>query len=321
MSQNLVYYLGRFSKFKQGGTTKGAAPHKPVFLLSLCELVEKGLVSDNRFALDADLVAIFRENFQLLADTGYQPDVTKPFYHLQNENQGYWFVKLQNGDMLKHYVSSISTLSKLVDYAYLDAPLFELLQNEDSRRALMDRILTQFFPDKKQAFLAAKRRGEGYASQLLQGFRAYMLNEPVAQAAVSQELAVEEEFVRGSLFKKQIPLIYEHSCAISGFKLLTDSGLSLLDACHIIPFSHQKDDRVSNGFALCPNLHRAFDRGWLGIDQDFRVIVSPRFVEHEAHPYSLRSLAGRPLRLPFGGQRYYPSPANFEWHRRHIFEA
>jgi len=29
-----------------------------------------------------------------------------------------------------------------------------------------------------------------------------------------------------------------------------------------------------NGLALCPNLHRAFDRGLIAISDDYRVVVS-----------------------------------------------
>ena len=40
--------------------------------------------------------------------------------------------------------------------------------------------------------------------------------------------------------------------------------ITSLMLCHIVPFSvGHKDrvDKVDNGIALCPNLHRAFDRG------------------------------------------------------------
>ncbi|WP_079718442.1 HNH endonuclease [Parapedobacter luteus] len=49
------------------------------------------------------------------------------------------------------------------------------------------------------------------------------------------------------------------------------------------PFSVSHDDRIGNGIALCPNMHRAFDRGLLSVDEDYRVIVSPHFTEDEGH--------------------------------------
>ncbi|WP_379661331.1 HNH endonuclease [Pseudopedobacter beijingensis] len=45
-------------------------------------------------------------------------------------------------------------------------------------------------------------------------------------------------------------------------RLSSTYGHHFIDACHIIPFSLTHDDRITNGIALCPNMHRAFDRGY-----------------------------------------------------------
>lgn len=80
--------------------------------------------------------------------------------------------------------------------------------------------------------------------------------------------------------------------------------------------SHQ---HANNGIALCPNLHRAFDRGLVSLDNDYRIMISNHVTENENHFYSLKPLEGRKMRLPFGTQ-YYPSVANLEWHRKQIFK-
>lgn len=49
-------YIHSFSRLKRGGTKYGPAPHKPVLLLTLLELIERGIVSDNRFEVNVDLV-------------------------------------------------------------------------------------------------------------------------------------------------------------------------------------------------------------------------------------------------------------------------
>jgi putative restriction endonuclease len=51
-------------------------------------------------------------------------------------------------------------------------------------------------------------------------------------------------------------------------------NVTMVDACHIVPFSISYDDTITNGLALCPNLHRAFDRGLIAISDDYRVVVS-----------------------------------------------
>ena len=65
-----------------------------------------------------------------------------------------------------------------------------------------------------------------------------------------------------------MPQVYNHTCCISGMRLVSNHGFSMIDACHIVPFSLSKDDRINNGLALCPNLYRAFDRGLILVDEN-----------------------------------------------------
>lgn len=101
-------------------------------------------------------------------------------------------------------------------------------------------------------------------------------------------------------------------------KLVSTFGYSLIDACHIRPFSDNQDDKVTNGIALCPNLHRAFDRGLIGIDSDYKVLVSDQIFEDKAHPYGLEKLRGSKILLP-NEKHLRPNMENLEWHRKEIF--
>ena len=103
-------------------------------------------------------------------------------------------------------------------------------------------------------------------------------------------------------------------------RLESTFGYNFIDACHIVPFSVSQNDKVNNGIALCPNLHRAFDRGLITIDNSYRLVVSDHIAEVEDHPYSLKNLAGRKIRLPFSS-RHYPALENLDWHRKEIFKG
>jgi len=72
-------------------------------------------------------------------------------------------------------------------------------------------------------------------------------------------------------------------------RLISNFGFSMIDACHIIPFKVSGDDRVTNGIALCPNLHRAFDRGLISVGDDFKILVSTHFAEDKASPTASNS--------------------------------
>jgi putative restriction endonuclease len=86
---------------------------------------------------------------------------------------------------------------------------------------------------------------------------------------------------------------------VSGLQLLSTTGAApLLDACHIVPWSVSHDDTIGNGLALCPNLHRAFDRHLFWIDGDYRVRVAEGFGELGGHDYGVQRFNGQQLRLP-----------------------
>lgn len=53
MQETLNKYLQAFTRLRRGS---GIAPHKPVLLISLIELIEKGLVIENKVYVNADLV-------------------------------------------------------------------------------------------------------------------------------------------------------------------------------------------------------------------------------------------------------------------------
>ena len=39
------------------------------------------------------------------------------------------------------------------------------------------------------------------------------------------------------------------------------------------PLSIFNNDNAANGFDLCPNLYRAFDRGIIGVGKHYRVVI------------------------------------------------
>ena len=148
-----------------------------------------------------------------------------------------------------------------------------------------------------------------------------MLNESAAPYFVTLPPADEEQqFIRGGLFKRLVPQVYNFTCCISGMRLSSLHGFSMIDACHIVPFTLSKDDKVTNGLALCPNLHRAFDRGMIAVDARLQVLVSDKIAEDESNGYALRKLEGKRLSLPFG-KIHYPAAENLAWHREMVFKG
>lgn len=318
MSPNLNKYLNKLTRLNRANTAYGKAPHKPVLILSILELVEKGLVTNNRIYINTDLVAAFQENWRLLVNTLHQPDFTQPFYYLQSEKvetQQLWLLKPKLGCQINGHIKSVTRLAEVLDFGYFSETLYVLLTNPETRNLIKTVLLDTYFPGTKSHYIQSKAKGEGYIHDL----ENYILNEPEVQYKTIKIETEEDIFVRGGLFKKLVPKIYDSTCSFTGMRIESTFGHNFIDACHIVPFSVSHDDKVNNGIALCPNLHRAFDRGLVSLDNDYRIMISNNVTENENHSYSLKQLEGRKMRLPFGAQ-YYPSVANLEWHRKQIFK-
>lgn len=312
----LEVVLRDISKVRRAGTKYGKAPHKPILLLTFLDLLDSGIVLENRINVNSDLVGTFHENWSLLVYTGHQEDFTQPFYYLQNDKidrKAFWFLQPKSGFSIQAHIKNIYTLSNVLNYAYFSEDLFIVLSDFNNRQIIRQFILDNFFSGLKEDFLKGKKSSSSY----LKSIDSYVLNEIPAV----QRLRVAEEemiYVRNGAFKKWIPKIYQNTCAISRMKLVSTFGYSLIDACHIRPFSDNQDDKVTNGIALCPNLHRAFDRGLIGIDSDYKVLVSDQIFEDKTHPYGLEKLRGLKILLP-KEKHLRPNMENLEWHRKEIF--
>jgi putative restriction endonuclease len=314
----LQKYFKAFSRLKRGGTKYGLAPHKPVLLLSIIELFEKGFIMENAVPVNADLVGTFKENWLLLVSTGHQADFTQPFYYLQNERVAgapFWHLRPYAGCQINSHIASITTLSKVCAYGYFNNELYLLLHDTISRSRLKQCLLETYFPNYTVRFDLEKTKNTGY-------FHDQMLDVLNEAEPVYRRISIhteEDVFVRNGLFKKFVPKLYNNQCSFSGMKINSTFNYNFIDACHIVPFSNSHNDKIVNGIALCPNMHRAFDRGLLSIDSDYRILVSGHVHEDENHPYGFRQLAGKEVLLP-EKSIHYPDQLALAWHREHILK-
>ena len=317
-NQILNSYLSKLSKLNRANTNYGKAPHKPLLLISIIELIEKGLVWNNRVYVNTDLVGAFQENWRLLVNTLHQPDFTQPFYYLQSEKTNgkqFWFLQPKLGCQINAPIKSVNRLAEVLDYGYFDNEFFQLLTDPVSKNIIKTLLLDTYFLETKNNFLVSKEKGLGYIHDL----QDYILNEPEAKYLHIKIETEEDVFVRGGLFKKLVPKVYDSTCCFTGMRLESTYGYNFIDACHIVPFSQTHDDKINNGIALCPNLHRAFDRGLVSIDKEYQILISSQITENTDHPYGLAKLKGTKIKLPFDN-RHYPSQENLDIHRNKIFK-
>lgn len=321
MIKNLSYYIHCFTHLRRA-PNNGGAPHKPILLLSLINCIENGIVTDEKVYISPEIVAFFKSNWSLFVKTNHIMTFALPFYHMSSEpfwqlvpNEGFELELTSRGS-----IKSFSNLRTATNYALIDLELFQVLSNKYERNILKYTLIEKYFPDSNYDQQANTNYLQEIESDILQEPAAnYQIKMKQLQESSSIETYEEEIFLRGSIFKRKIPLIYENTCCISGLSISATIPVSMIDACHIVPFSKTHDDTVGNGIALCPNLHRAFDRGLITINQDYRVIVSSHFKENLLTPYSIFQFHDQKIKLP-KESCYLPKIENLEWHNNNIFK-
>ncbi len=71
-------------------------------------------------------------------------------------------------------------------------------------------------------------------------------------------------FSRDANFRRTVLNAYENRCAV------TRAQLKLVDAAHILPVASQdSSDHITNGIALSPTLHRAYDNCLIYLDENY----------------------------------------------------
>lgn len=83
--------------------------------------------------------------------------------------------------------------------------------------------------------------------------------------------------VNQNLFRRMILSNFDFKCAVTGIAIP-----ELLVASHIKPWSVDINERLNpaNGIALSATFDKAFDKGLITIDSDFKVVYSERLIRH-----------------------------------------
>ena len=310
--------ISSFSNLKRAShrnKTFGKAPHKPVLLLSIIELIDDGSIRENKIQITPELVGTFQSIWlTLVPHNAWQPRFFLPFYHLTGDK--FWHLEVEPGAKLaltsSYSPKSLGALKDQILYAWFDKPVFDKLMDPTIRSNVKAQILLQYFPNSAETNLIDKTLRNKY----LEGIESDFLLGKVSQPSLEYS-EFEKKETRSVLFKTEVPKIYRYTCAISGHQIQTTADIRMIDACHIKPWSKTQDDSIQNGISLSPTLHRAFDRFLITIDSNYRVLISPSLLERENSPYNLRQFEGTQIILPEKDQ-WYPSQEALEWHRSQL---
>ena len=161
---------------------------------------------------------------------------------------------------------------------------------------------------------------ERNALYALLGMRIPTVDE-IAHDASYQSPQVSQTKGREARFRLDIVAAYHYTCALTGYRITTINGATIVDAAHIHQFADSRNNNPRNGMALCKNAHWLFDNGLWSLDDEYRVVVaSEAFDEASPNQKSLAEYRGKQIQLPVN-RSVWPDPRHLTWHRKHKLQV
>nr|WP_256502296.1 HNH endonuclease [Desulfuromonas sp. KJ2020] len=298
-------------------STKKRAPHKPILLLAVLDLVHRGIITTPFIDVTADLVELnelFNLYWRRVVPLGQTSSIAFPFSRLTREP--FWELVPQPGkaitDAVINNTASVSYLRKYALGAKLDDGLFQIMQSGEGREALREALLLSCFSEEAAVLL----REQSIINR--EAFDYSRVLEEQAHLPLVKEIVEADNYrpaVRDQAFRKVVTTAYDHRCALCGIRIVTPDGHTVVEAAHIVPWSKSKNDDIRNGMTLCRTCHWGFDEGMLGVADNYTVITARTIGSDPNFPGLLTMLSGRTI-LPPAAREYWPAQEFLREHRK-----
>lgn len=123
--------------------------------------------------------------------------------------------------------------------------------------------------------------------------------------------------VNQNVFRQIVIANYSSKCAVTGIDIP-----DLLVASHILPWSKNEKERLNpeNGICLSALYDRAYDKGYIGIKENFEIVLSEALKKKRKKIYHSKyfaGLEGSKIILP---QKYHPNKIFLQYHMDVIFK-
>ncbi|MCX5851077.1 MAG: HNH endonuclease [Deltaproteobacteria bacterium] len=296
MLKDQRYWLHKLSTLRIDRAHGNPAPHKPLLLLVIIEMMDKGEITNREVALSPDLAFRFSIFWSIVAQRRKQaPEVRLPFHHLGSS--GIWQPLTVDG--------APSPDKKLTAAIRLDPTFFDCLADQRFRDQAQ-RVLIEtepYFRPEERAALYSMLKIRPTTPEIHD-------NKELFKASVQTG--------RDARFRIEVVVLaYKHTCALTGYRITTLEMESIVDAAHIQEFRDSRNNDPRNGIALTKNAHWQFDRGLWSLNDNYKVLVNrEKFIEEGVPGQRLADFEGRRIFLP-GDPKYWPEYNYLDWHRRH----
>jgi putative restriction endonuclease len=291
-------WLAKLASLKVDRARGDPAPHKPLLLLAVMDMIDSGRQTSPVVPLSAELTYQFLTYWRIVAPRRKTPpDIRLPFHHLSGDRV--W--EPLNAQQQPSVDRKLTRFARIADSAL--PAFFDPGLRMQARRVL----ITHYFQPDEQVALAE------------------ILGIPESElgAAASSIATTERAFAvrrgRDVRFRLLVVSAYSYTCCLTRHRLTTITRGSMVDAAHIHQFADSRNNDPRNGIALSKNAHWLFDQGLWTITDEYTINVAhQQFAEEHPHGRALSAFDGEALLLP-ADRNLWPDPAYLAWHRKKRF--
>lgn len=287
-------WLQRLSKLTCDSAC-GLAPHKPLLLLVVLDLIEEGQLADRLLQRNGDIAFRFSSYWTVVADRRRtKPDVRLPFFRMRTD--GFWNLFDETGAAAPERNSAIS--------AQIDVSFLRCASDREFRTLARRTLITKY--------VDAIERRSLYELVAL----AIPPDDVVLADATRFDSSKDGKMRRDAKFAVRVLPAYDYNCALTRYRMIAVDGTTALDAAHVQQLRMGGSNHPTNGIALSKTAHWLFDKGFWSISDDFRVLVAAdSFEEAGESELLLKHWADSEILLP-RNQGMWPDHSCLYWHRK-----
>jgi putative restriction endonuclease len=231
-----------------------------------------------------------------------KPEIRFPFYHLRSDS--IWTPLGRDRQPIADRGARL--LARFVRFD----PAFLALTRDPVWRERAARILiaTWFQPSERRELYELLNLPTPTDEQTLQDGRYEAADRPPIKA-------------REVRFRLEVVAAYNHTCALTRYRLMTIDAASIVDAAHIHAFASSGNNDVRNGLALSKNAHWLFDNGLWTLTDNYEVVVATQHFYEDNLGQTvplLSSFSGHSILLP-DNSTLWPLKKHLAWHRKNRF--
>lgn len=195
-----------------------------------------------------------------------------------------------------------------IDPAFIASGRRGLSGASNSDREMWDEMASDWDSFVTKSELALNELGQSFVDETA-------ASEPMDFSAINKVANVKVR-VGQEFFRKAVLSAYDNKCCITGLAVP-----ALLVASHIKPWSVDEANRLNprNGLALSAMHDKAFDLGFITLDEQLRVCVTRKLNDSEDKFFNANFLAIEGKSIAHAG-KFSPAPEFLSHHRDNVYE-